>query len=84
MAGGRIDLQKAAEIVINDFRSGAWGRVTLETPDQFDAWRQAGIDREAERQALKRQRNARPLPQRGVAQEASGSAPDASKSRSKP
>ncbi len=38
MTGGRIDLQKAAEIVINDFRSGAWGRITLETPEEFDRW----------------------------------------------
>jgi ribosome biogenesis GTPase A len=64
MSGGRIDLQKAAEIVINDFRSGAWGRITLETPDQFSAWQSAGITREAERLARKRQREARPVPQR--------------------
>ena len=34
-SGGRVNLQKAAELVINDFRSGAWGRITLETPDEF-------------------------------------------------
>ncbi len=38
MTGGRINLQKAAEIVINDFRSGAWGRITLETPEEFAKW----------------------------------------------
>ena len=38
LPGGRINLQKAAEIAINDFRSGAWGRITLETPEQFAQW----------------------------------------------
>ena len=38
MSGGRINLQKAAEIAINDFRSGAWGRITLETPEEFAQW----------------------------------------------
>ena len=38
MTGGRINLQKAAEIAINDFRSGAWGRITLETPEEFTQW----------------------------------------------
>ncbi len=38
MSGGRINLQKAAEIVINDFRSAAWGRITLETPEEFAQW----------------------------------------------
>jgi ribosome biogenesis GTPase A len=64
MAGGRVNLQKAAEIVINDFRAGAWGRVTLETPDEFGAWRSAGMEREAERLTRKRQREAKPVPQR--------------------
>ncbi len=41
MSGGRINLQKAAEIAINDFRSGAWGRITLETPEEFARWRAA-------------------------------------------
>jgi len=66
MAGGRVNLQKAAEIVINDFRAGAWGRVTLETPDEFGAWRSAGMEREAERLTRKRQREAKPVPQRDV------------------
>jgi ribosome biogenesis GTPase A len=67
MSGGRVDLQKAAEIVINDFRHGAWGRITLETPEQFAAWHSAGLGREAERLARKRQREARPVPQRDAA-----------------
>jgi ribosome biogenesis GTPase A len=50
-AGGQVNLQKAAEIALNDFRSGAWGRITLETPDEFAQWLAAGRKREAERQA---------------------------------
>ena len=50
-AGGQVNLQKAAEIAINDFRSGAWGRVTLETPQEFMQWRARGEALEAERQA---------------------------------
>jgi ribosome biogenesis GTPase A len=67
MAGGHVNLQKAAEIVINDFRSGAWGRISLETPDEFAGWQSAGLERETERLARKRQREARPVPQRDAA-----------------
>ena len=38
MSGGRINLQKAAEVLLNDFRAGELGRLTLETPEEFDAW----------------------------------------------
>ena len=38
VSGGQVNLQKAAEAVINDFRSGAWGRITLETPEQYEQW----------------------------------------------
>lgn len=31
-AGGRVDLQKAAERLLNDFRAGRWGRISLESP----------------------------------------------------
>ena len=60
MSGGRINVQKAAELVLTDFRSGALGRITLETPPQFEAWLAVGLAQEAERKArreeLKRQR----------------------------
>jgi ribosome biogenesis GTPase A len=52
-AGGVVDLQKAAEVAINDFRSGAWGRITLETPAEFALWLAAGQLQDAERQARK-------------------------------
>lgn len=38
LAGGRINTQKAAEILLNDLRAGVLGRITLETPRQFAAW----------------------------------------------
>jgi ribosome biogenesis GTPase A len=31
--GGRIDLHKASEILLHDLRSGALGRITMETPE---------------------------------------------------
>jgi ribosome biogenesis GTPase A len=50
-AGGLVNLQKAAEITLNDFRAGAWGRITLETPREFAQWCATAHAREAERQA---------------------------------
>ncbi|MCH8180377.1 MAG: ribosome biogenesis GTPase YlqF [Proteobacteria bacterium] len=57
MSGGRVNLQKAAEIVINDFRSAAIGRATLETPAEFEAWLQAAQAHEATLQAERAARN---------------------------
>ena len=57
--GGVIDLHKAAEAALGDFRSGAWGRMTLETPVQFAQWWAAGQLREAERAQRKASREAR-------------------------
>ena len=54
LAGGHVNLQKAAEIAINDFRTGAWGRITLETPDEFAQWWADGQARDAERRAARR------------------------------
>jgi len=68
MAGGRVNMQKAAEVAINDFRSGAWGRISLETPDQFKQWQAEALVLEAERQARRdeRSRKKTPVPQRGA------------------
>ena len=52
-SGGRVNLQKAAEISIHDFRSGALGRITLETPNEFAQWLAAGEKLDAERQVKK-------------------------------
>jgi ribosome biogenesis GTPase A len=51
--GQKIDLQKAAEIAIYDFRSGVMGRMTLETPEEFAQWLSAGQTLDAERQLKK-------------------------------
>jgi len=57
LPGGRLNAQKAAEIVLSDFRSGALGRITLETPAQFTRWlcaaQQAEAERLAEREAAR-------------------------------
>ncbi len=52
-SGGRVNLNKAAEIVIHDFRSAAMGRITLETPAQFTQWLVEGQKLDAERQLKK-------------------------------
>jgi ribosome biogenesis GTPase A len=67
LAGGRVNMQKAAEIAINDFRTGHWGRITLETPEQFAQWWAAGQVLDAERRAKREKRNAKKTPQRGGA-----------------
>jgi ribosome biogenesis GTPase A len=55
-----VNWQKAAELVIADFRSGALGRITLETPEQFVRWLQLGQQADAERQGRKKERVAKP------------------------
>ncbi|RYF23761.1 MAG: ribosome biogenesis GTPase YlqF [Comamonadaceae bacterium] len=59
MSGGRVNLQKAAELVLTDLRSAVLGRITLETPAEFEAWRAVGDAQEAERAAKKAERDAR-------------------------
>ncbi len=56
MSGGRVNLQKAGEIALNDFRAGAWGRITLEGPGEFTQWLAAGEARDAERTAQRTER----------------------------
>ncbi len=57
MSGGRVNLQKAAEIVLTDFRSAVMGRITLETPEAFGQWAAEADAVEAERQKQKALRN---------------------------
>jgi ribosome biogenesis GTPase A len=59
VSGGRVNMQKAAEILLNDFRSGVLGRITLETPAEFEQWWATGEALEAERQAKKLARQAK-------------------------
>lgn len=65
MTGGRVNLQKAAELAIHDFRAGAWGRVSLETPQDFARWLAEGQAKELARQAKAAARLVRKPPQRG-------------------
>ncbi len=65
MTGGRVNLQKAAELAITDFRTGAWGRITLETPADFAQWQAEGEAKELARQAKAAARLAKKPPQRG-------------------
>jgi ribosome biogenesis GTPase A len=51
--GKKINLQKAAEIAIYDFRSGVIGRMTLETPEEFAQWLAVGKTLDAQRQVKK-------------------------------
>ncbi len=53
LSGGRINLQKAAEIAIYDFRQSSLGRLTLETPEEFAQWLVMGQKLDAERQLKK-------------------------------
>ena len=66
---GRVNLQKASEIVMHEFRAGNFGRITLETPEEFAQWLAAGQQLDAERQMKKEARGSK----RG----AGGRAPDA-------
>ena len=52
-SGQRVNMQKAAEIVIYDFRAAALGRVTLESPAEFAQWLHAGQQLDAQRQVKK-------------------------------
>ena len=53
---GRINTQKAAEIVITEFRAAILGRITLETPGEFAQWLAAGQLLDAQRLAKKEAR----------------------------
>ncbi|MEO5672183.1 MAG: ribosome biogenesis GTPase YlqF, partial [Ramlibacter sp.] len=53
---GKVNTQKAAEIVLTEFRSATLGRITLETPAQFAEWLAAGQLLDAQRLAKKEAR----------------------------
>lgn len=72
LAGGQVNRQKAAEIAINDFRTGAWGRITLESPDEFARWWAEGQALDAERQAKRDARNQRKKKDKSTARRADG------------
>lgn len=55
-SGGHVNWQKAAELVIADFRSQLLGRITLESPEEFGRWLAAGLKADAQRQSQKKER----------------------------
>jgi ribosome biogenesis GTPase A len=38
LSGGRIDVQKTSELIIQDFRMGKIDKISLETPELWDKW----------------------------------------------
>ena len=58
LGGGRINYQKAAENTLTDFRDGQIGRITLETPEQWQTWLAAAREEEARLQAKRAERQA--------------------------
>ncbi|MDD2713460.1 MAG: ribosome biogenesis GTPase YlqF [Simplicispira sp.] len=66
LGGGRVNLQKTAEIVMTDFRAAILGRITIETPTEFETWRDAGLLEDAKRTERKEARKVKTKkPQRG-------------------
>ena len=60
--GGRVNLQKAAEVLMYEFRQAVLGRITLETPEEFARWSVEAVTKEAQREA---ERKARKLARSG-------------------
>jgi len=58
LGGGRVNMQKAAEILMYEFRQGVLGRITLETPEEFKAWAAAAAIADAERERLAQEKKA--------------------------
>lgn len=58
LSGGRINYQKAAENTLTDFRDGHLGRITLETPHQWEIWLKKARQKEAELKAAREARKA--------------------------
>ena len=53
LCGNQVDLPRAAMLLIDDFRSFALGRITLETPSQFALWLSDGQMQDAAKQRSK-------------------------------
>ena len=58
LSGGRVNYQKAAENILTDFREGKIGRITLETPNQWETWLRKARQKEAELKAIREARKA--------------------------
>ena len=64
MGRGRVNLQKAADIILTDFRNAVMGRITLETPEAFEQWAAGAqaVEEERQRQKLLRNKKKRKTP----------------------
>jgi ribosome biogenesis GTPase A len=51
LGGGRVNIQKAAEVVLTDFRGGLIGPVSLERPEEWALWQKQALEKAAARQA---------------------------------
>lgn len=69
LSGGRVNIQKAAEIVLTEFRDGLIGRITLERPNEWVVWekraKELAAQRAAEREAIEKEKEARKHQSRG-------------------
>lgn len=73
--GGGVQMHKAAEALLMDYRQGLLGRITLETPDEITAWRRAAAEEEARKAAQREAEKAADKERRsGRRQAASGDA----------
>ncbi|NIB43983.1 ribosome biogenesis GTPase YlqF [Pseudomaricurvus alkylphenolicus] len=58
-AGGRVNLHKICEVLINELRSGQLGRITLETPEMIDQEKIEVAEAQAQKEAEKQERKQR-------------------------
>lgn len=63
-AGGKIDMHKAAEVFLNDVRTGAIGPYVMETPEMIAYEEQLVEEAKARKEAEKQARLAAAIPQR--------------------
>lgn len=49
--GGDVQLHKAAELLLVEYRQGLLGRITLESPEEISAWRQTAAEAQARKAA---------------------------------
>ncbi len=68
LPGGKLNLQKAAEIVLHDLRAGSLGRITLETPADWQRWEAEAAVIEAERLARVKAKHKTKVPDRQLPQ----------------
>jgi len=54
LSGGRVNLQKAAEVLVYEFRQSVLGRISLETPEEFAGWKAAAALLESGRKDKKK------------------------------